>query len=227
MSVDDLLSVLVTLEPGPPVEAIAAALGCPPDDAIAEAERAGLVESWELPTGPTTILTPLSCERLGVQLVEVSEKAWAWMPLGWKAPPIRSKAIALDGMGGPSLQASTEDGPLEFLILAERLERQAKRLVDQANGGGGRPSEWNLPTPHRLIGQSIQWPGPPRSGRPCPACAGRPLMPWELCLYCERWGMDWALPRRPALIRKTPAQKAAKALTRRERRKAVSSTARP
>jgi hypothetical protein len=174
-----------------------------------------LVEGWYLDEGLTVVLSPLGAARLGVEVRETRPDVYAWVAIGTPLSPWKSTRDTPEYYG-LIYAVSPDPGPVELAEIAERLERSVRR--DSAAITNGTRNALSFPQPRHLLGSTTRWDGPDRKG-PCPGCTGRDLTSTQYCLICERWGLDWCLPKvKPA----RPAKpKAAKLKTRVEKRKAL------
>ena len=224
--IDGLLDALFQLEPAPSLAELTGAFGSDPSDAIADAESAGLVTSWEAGDGPTVLPSPLAMSARGLQLVELREDRYVWRPAAfnsppWKSPRVHSEAveIVMANLTSPEIE------PLDSLVRAEATEKHERKERRRLAGNPNAPKDPHVPKPHHFLGTSIVWAGPIGKGKPCYVCIGRELGPSDYCLLCGRFGLDHLLPRLPKVyVPKPPKQTTAK-LTRAERRKAFQAVA--
>jgi hypothetical protein len=204
---DVLAAVIAHPTLWPTVEDLAGATGADAaevEPVLAEMEAAGWVEPWEPdPSGPARcVLTPLAAERLGLRLDAESAR---WVPAAAPAEPPRKarrgkQVCETDLNGEPDdpgpLDSFPDPGaadPAEAVAEAEWVEATAPRKRSRADHPPG------LPRPTILLGERLIWDGPRwTQTRPCPGCRGHRLTAARYCLICDRWGLDYLLPSRPA-----------------------------
>jgi hypothetical protein len=223
---DVLAAVIAHPTLWPTVEDLAAATGAGAAEverAVAELAAAGWVEPWDAgspdqsidqsidqvdlladaPAGPLRwVLTPLAAERLGLRLDAESAR---WVPAAAPAEPPRKArrgrtVCETDLNGEPDdpgpLDSFPDPGapdPAEVVAAAEEADARAPRKRSRAD----HPPA--LPQPTILLGERLIWDGPRwTETKPCPGCRGRRLTAARYCLVCERWGLDFLVPSRPA-----------------------------
>jgi hypothetical protein len=204
---DVLAAVIAHPTLWPTVEDLAGATGADAaevEPALAELAAAGWVEPWEPdPDGPARcVLTPLAAARLGLRLDAESAR---WVPAAAPAEPPRKarrgkQVCETDLNGEPDdpgpLDSFPDPGapdPAEVVAAADEVEARAPRKRSRAD----HPPA--LPRPTILLGERLIWDGPRwTETKPCPGCRGRRLTAARYCLVCERWGLDYLVPSRPA-----------------------------
>jgi hypothetical protein len=204
---DVLAAVIAHPTLWPTVEDLAGATGADAaevEPALAELAAAGWVEPWEPdPDGPARcVLTPLAAARLGLRLDAESAR---WVPAAAPAEPPRKarrgkQVCETDLNGEPDdpgpLDSFPDPGapdPAEVVAAADEVEARAPRKRSRAD----HPPA--LPRPTILLGERLIWDGPRwTETKPCPGCRGRRLTAARYCLVCERWGLDFLVPSRPA-----------------------------
>jgi hypothetical protein len=228
---DDLAVVIRSIAraktAAPLVSELVAALGWEPDrlqDALAEAEVAGLVDPWpECEAGCAVVLSALAADRLGLQLVggetEASTSgrfALRWLPAGSRP---RARKVGRLGKAGVEVTLESDldgpDGPASLDDLADPRSQdpgsytdgliwfESKRRSAPPGGTGWTPQELLargfLKFVH-LVGLRERWDGEQYDVKICGSCGDRPMTEMEVCLRCNRSGLD-------ALIRPSPRPK--------------------
>jgi hypothetical protein len=188
------------------VERLAGQLGAEVAELVArfgEMAAAGLVEWWEHPTkGLGVCLSALTAGQLGLEMADDGRR---WVPAGSDEEPPRLRhrprrvlvESDMDDPGDPvALDELPDPGaadPAEAVAAAEDVESRAPRKRSRADYAPA------LPRPTVLLGERLQWQGPRwAESKPCPGCRGRRLTAARYCLVCERWGLDFLVPSRPA-----------------------------
>lgn len=178
---------------------------------VAESERAGLVAYW--PERDRATLTPLGAYRLRVRLAgprwiraespdPVERAGRARVATVCEADRLaHNPQVRMDQVPDPSPSAEEE------LAAFESREAEVEELA--ARRGNARRRLRPL-APRHITGLGSPWcrgdylgawllgPRPSRPGPDCPGCGGRPLGLAEVCIRCDRTGVD---DRQPAEVR--------------------------
>jgi hypothetical protein len=211
---DVLAAVIAHPTLWPTVEDLAGAMEAEPGEValrLLELWDDGLIEPWDAapltdpPIEPMRyVLTPLAAARLGLRLDADSAR---WVPAAAPAESPRKvrrarqrQVCETDLNGEPDdpgpLDSFPDPGaadPAEAVAAAEEVEARAPRKRSRADHAPA------LPRPTILLGERLIWDGPRwTETKPCPGCRGRRLTPARYCLICERWGLDYLVPSRPA-----------------------------
>jgi hypothetical protein len=168
---------------------------------FSEMAEAGLVEWWDHPDeGWGVCLSSRAAGQLGLEL-DADGRRWVTAghaaDAGGRRPRHEVLEADLADPNGPvALDELPDPGapdPAEVVAAAEEADARAPRKRSRAD----HPPA--LPRPTILLGERLIWDGPRwTETKPCPGCRGRRLTAARYCLVCERWGLDYLVPSRPA-----------------------------
>ena len=174
-------------------------------DLLAELDGEGWITPWE-PEGRLVVtLTVEAADRLQVQLVEFGDAGiLRWAGLGDPVPPPPRSRSARGGDADLQIFERIPDrypSPDVAAELAESLLERVKRS-EEDDQEKARLDYADFPRPTILLGLGMTpWPGP-NAGETrgaCPVCESRVEHRKAYCLYCDRWGLDHLVERRPIL----------------------------
>lgn len=188
-------------------------------------ESGGLVEFDA--AAETVTLTPLSADRLGLR-VEYEGGAWVWVPVDQPERQSRARSSSFDASTRIDRRQHEPWQEVEAWEYADTLAAAQAKARAHAESMGKRyrrtdaeleAIDDSLPKPGLVLTGVQMW--PPQhdndydaltrkwaASRRCPVCRGRKLRPSHYCLWCDRWGLDWLLPRIKAPGRSKGEEKA-------------------
>lgn len=152
---------------------IGARLSWSPDrfeDAVAEAEASGRLQTWENPHdgGMLAVLTPVEAETRGLRLCEAGSR---WIPVRGKDPTISRRIKQRVNVVNESSLCDRDGGFLELTdladdeaitpldIMVQREEAQEKYLEDLRHAEKYRIKDKPLPPPTRgVVDGGVPWP---------------------------------------------------------------------
>jgi hypothetical protein len=227
VSVDTLVSILAKMpHAAPTLPELAEATGLDDDqlgDLLAEADLAGLIETWEdSAEGPAIILSKLAADRAGLRLEEATvakgRMLFKWVKASYpeivpqstsgSRTKVASQICGRDQSPSEFWETIPDESPasrepVEIIGDVEELERALP--PNRTDKGAEKLIEKLWPRPTILLGLRQQWSAIDAEG-PCIGCQGRPLGTLEVCVRCDRSGLDFLFPPLPEQVLKRLAK---------------------